>query len=88
MLISRNNAAELGQDKEAIDVKNSSSASIYYAPHGLISIQNNTTLNEATAYQFHLKNSAELTYETGLANPFFSSGPAGGWEITDWREVK
>ena len=88
MLISRNNAAELGQDKEAIDVKNSSSASIYYAPHGLILIQNNTNLKEATAYRFHLKNSAEITYETGLANPFFSSGPAGGWGITDWREVK
>ena len=88
MAISRNNAAEIGQDEEAIDVKNSSSASIYYAPHGLIAIQNNAKLKEAVAYKFYLKNSAELTYETGLANTFFSSGPTGGWEIIDWREVK
>lgn len=88
LVASRNTSAEQGGGAEAIDVKNSSSASIYYAPHGLIAIQNNATLKEATAYKFHLKNSAELTYETGLANAFFSSGPMGGWEIIDWRETK
>lgn len=88
LIVSRNISAEQGGDAEAIEVKNSSTAPIYYAPHGLVAIENNTNLKEVTAYKLHLKNSAQVTYETGLANAFFSSGPAGGWEILDWREVK
>jgi hypothetical protein len=87
LLASRNNAAETGGNQEAIDVKNSSSAPIYYAPHGLVLLQNNIAIREVTAYQIHMKNSAELTYESGLANTNFSTGPTGGWEIIDWKEV-
>lgn len=88
LIVSRNTSAEHGGGVEAIGVKNSSSAPIYYAPHGLAAIENNTNLKEVTAYKLHLKNSAQVTYETGLANAFFSSGPTGGWAITDWRETK
>lgn len=88
LIVSRNTSAEQGGGTEAIEIKNSSTAPIYYAPHGLVAIENNSNLKEVTAYKLHLKNSAQVTYETGLANAFFSSGPAGGWEILDWREVK
>ncbi|MEK7481069.1 MAG: hypothetical protein AAB604_03145 [Patescibacteria group bacterium] len=87
LLASRNNAIEMGNNTEAIDVKNGSSAPIYYAPHGLVMLQNNVTLKEVTAYKIHMKNLAELTYESGLANVNFSTGPTGGWEIIDWKEV-
>lgn len=88
LIVSRNISAEQGGDTEAIEVKNSSSAPVYYAPHGLVAIENNTNLKEVAAYKLHLKNNAEVTYETGLANAFFSSGPAGGWEIIGWKETK
>ena len=88
MAASRNRSAELGGNEKAIDVKNSASAALYYAPHGKIGIQNNTALKEATAYKIHIINSAEVSYESGLANINFSSGPTGGWNIRGWSEEK
>lgn len=87
MVVSRNNSAELGGDETAIEVGNSSAAAIYYAPHGLISLQNNVNLKEATSWKMHLKNSATVTYEGGLANVQFSSGPTGGFKLQSWTEI-
>lgn len=88
MVISRNNSMENGETVKAIEVNNSASAAIYYAPHGKINIGNNTTLKEATGYGIALTNSANLTYESGLQNVNFSSGPSGGWTIKYWKDVE
>ena len=87
MLVSRNNSAENNGDTDAIEVQNTSSAPIYYAPHGSIEIRNSAALKEVTAYKLEITNSATVTYETGLANINFSSGPSGGWSIDSWKEV-
>ena len=87
MLVSRNNSAENNGDTDAIEVQNTSSAPIYYAPHGSIEIHNSAALKEVTAYKLEIKNSAAVTYESGLANLNFSSGPLGGWSIDSWKEV-
>ncbi|KKT91018.1 MAG: hypothetical protein UW93_C0014G0001, partial [Parcubacteria group bacterium GW2011_GWC1_45_13] len=42
---------------------------------------------EATAYGIILNNEAIITYESGLANVNFYSGPSGGWNIESWAEV-
>ena len=65
LVASRNSAAENGFSTTAIDISNSSAGPIYYAPHGKITVQNNTNLKEALAYKLHIKNSAQVTYETG-----------------------
>lgn len=88
MIASRNNSAETGGVTVAADIKNSSSAAIYYAPHGEILLQNSVQLKEATAWRMRIKNSAQVTYESGLANVQFSSGPSGGWQIQTWREAQ
>ena len=90
MLISQNNSAELGGDEVAISPKNDADASIYYAAHGKVRIQNDTTLKEVTAYAIHIQNFAQLIYEIGLAGLQFSSGPGGSWQIErgTWREIK
>ncbi len=86
-LISMNNSAENGGGEDAISMDNSSSGSvILYAPHGLISINNSANLKEVTGYKIKAKNSANITYESGLANTLFTSGPGGGYEIIDWGE--
>jgi len=88
-LISQNNSAELGGSEDAIQMDNSSSGSvILYAPHGLISINNSATLKEVTGYKIKAKNTANIIYDTGLANTLFTSGPGGGYEIIDWREIE
>jgi len=85
-LISGNNSAEMGGAEVAIRPKNSVDASIYYARHGLIELENSVALKEVTAYQLNLKNTATVTYESGLASTQFS-GPTGGFDITGWLEV-
>lgn len=79
MLVSQNNSAESGGEVEAIELENSASVMIAYAAHGLIPLENSVSLKEVTAYKIHLKNSANVKYDTGLTNVVFDSGPGGSW---------
>ncbi|MEX0870093.1 MAG: hypothetical protein WDZ39_01555 [Candidatus Spechtbacterales bacterium] len=86
MLISMNRSASQDGDNIAIEVGNGGSSSIYYAPHGLIAIQNNIDVVEVTAYQLQLSNNVTIEYEQGLANSQFSAGPQSGYSVVLWRE--
>lgn len=89
VLISQNESAELGGGEYAIRVTNGASGDVLvYAGHGEILLQNNVDLKEVTAYRVRLQNSAEVTYESGLANLLFTTGPGGGFHIDDWEEVE
>lgn len=88
MVVSQNNSAELGGIEIAIEPKNSANAAIYYATHGKLLIQNSTALKEANAFAIQMKNSSTLTYESGLADVKFSSGPTGGFDVKYWKEVQ
>lgn len=72
----------------AITVSNNSLGVIYYAPRGRIHFSNGATAKEATAYGITLDNNAIITYESGLANIQFSSGPSGGYDIKHWKKVE
>ena len=87
-LISQNNSAETGGSEIAIESENNQAASIFYASHGKVFIQNNTALKEVTAYLVHMINDATLTYESGLSDIVFSAGPQGGYVVEEWREVE
>jgi len=88
-LVSQNNSAELGGGEDAISMDNSSSGSvILYAPHGLINIQNSAVLKEVTGYKIKAKNSANIIYDTGLMSTLFTSGPGGGYEVIEWKEIQ
>ena len=62
--------------------------SIIYSLYGLMVIENNAEFIELTGYAIRLENNAKIVYEEGLINSSFSSGPGGGWEIADWKEVE
>lgn len=88
-LISQNNSGELGGEEEAISNANSSGgAVVLYAPHGFIELQNSINVKEVTAYKILLKNSANVKYDTGLPSSLFDSGPGGGYDVLDWKEVQ
>ena len=72
----------------AIDVNNNADGAIFYAHKGIASINNGANLKEVTAYKLNLSNLAIVTYESGLANASFSSGPEGGWTINSWKEIE
>ncbi len=88
MLISQNKSAEQGGANLAINVKNGAAGNLLtYAPHGQISLQNNVTLREVTAYKLSLSNNAIVIYNLGLAQSLFASGSSGSWKIKKWRET-
>ncbi len=72
-----------GTTSSAISTSNNSTLGILYAGTGKISISNNPIIKEVTANLLELTNSAHIVYESGLASSLFSSGPGGGWEVTD-----
>lgn len=72
----------------SINAGNSGSAAILYAGYGLIDINNSGQFKEITAAKIKISNSATITYESGLANATFSSGPSGGYVIDDWKETE
>ena len=74
--------------EETITVDNNSTGVIYYAGKSWIKFSNNANAKEATAHGVRMDNNATITYDSGLANSQFSSGPAGGWDIQSWREVE
>ncbi|HYC79852.1 MAG TPA: hypothetical protein VEC17_02405, partial [Candidatus Binatia bacterium] len=67
----------------AISTSQSSGSAILYAGEGMIEVSQSGSLKEITAEKLRITNSATVTYETGLANTNFTSGPGGGWEIQD-----
>ncbi|MBI2048256.1 MAG: hypothetical protein HYT27_03900 [Parcubacteria group bacterium] len=89
VFISQNNSAESGGSERAIEIGNSANGDIVlYAGHGEILLQNTVFLREVTAYKVHLKNSAKVEYNMGLQNVLFSTGPSGGFQIIDWKEIE
>ena len=89
LMISQNKSAETGGDNAAITISNSAGGKLLlYAGHGLIQLSNTVVLKEVTAYKISVNNSAQIIYESGLANLLFSAGPSGGYVFDKWREVQ
>lgn len=70
----------------AISVSGGAGAVIVYAPNGTVSISGGASLKEVTAYRITISGGSSITYESGLTNNNFSSGPSGSWAIESWRE--
>ncbi|TSC78052.1 MAG: Uncharacterized protein G01um101424_186 [Parcubacteria group bacterium Gr01-1014_24] len=77
-----------GVASDAIRMSNGAGAAILYAGEGKIEVNNSAALKEVTAYLLLITNNAIVTYESGLANTNFSSGPSGGYEIDSWKETE
>lgn len=60
------------------------------AQDGTVEINGGTSLKAVTARQISMTGGASLTYDSGLINTNFSSGPGGGWILQPgtWREVQ
>ena len=72
----------------AVDVHNNATGVIFYAQNGKVNLHNGVNVTEVTAYKLALDNNAVVTYDQGLANAIFSSGPGGGYEILSWDEIE
>lgn len=90
LFVSQNASAEQGDNNKAMILYNSVSGNVVlYAGHGAIEVNNSIgPLKGVTAYHLLLKNFSRITYDTGLANLLFTSGPSGGYVFDKWREVE
>lgn len=70
----------------AASISGGAGAVIIYAPYGTISISGGASLKEATGYRITVSGGSSITYESGLANSNFSSGPSGSWSVDSWEE--
>lgn len=72
----------------AIDMSSNTSLAILYTNNGVIRINSHTNVLEVTAYKLKIDANATVTYQTGLADINFSSGPGGTFAIKSWSEVE
>lgn len=89
MLMSMNESASSSGSEIAIDVSQSANGDVLvYAGAGLVEIGNNIDLREVTGYQISVSNGSSVTYESGLANLLFTSGPGGAYVLEDWGQIE
>jgi hypothetical protein len=72
----------------AITLNNSAGSVILMAPYGNVAMNNSAGAKQITAKSISLSNTATVTYESGLADASFSTGPSGSWEIFSWKEAQ
>jgi hypothetical protein len=70
----------------AINITGAADAVVLIAQNGTINFSGSATAKQATGYRVKLSGSTSVTYESGLANLLFSSGPSGSWNVNSWRE--
>ena len=78
----------LSDSTSAMIISGGAGAVIAYAPYGTISVSGGAALKEATAYKLIVVGNSSITYESGLTNNNFSSGPSGSWSINVWKETQ
>jgi len=70
----------------AVVISNNTTGAVFYASAGGLYINNGVSLMEATGYKVRMDNNSSIEYSSGLVHIYFTSGPGGGWTISDWQE--
>lgn len=78
----------LSDSTTAMTISGGAGAVIAYAPYGTLKISGGAALKEATGYRMLIEGGSSITYESGLTNNNFSSGPSGSWSIDSWKETE
>ncbi len=71
----------------AIDASGGTGSVVLIAPYGTVSFSGGTGAKSVVAKQMVMNGGATLTYDSGLADLTFSSGPSGAWNVESWQEV-
>ncbi|MES3005077.1 MAG: choice-of-anchor R domain-containing protein [Patescibacteria group bacterium] len=72
----------------AIIITGGAGSVILNAPNGILEINGAGSVKSATAYKIEASGGATITYESGLADMNFNSGPSGGFSISSWEEIE
>jgi hypothetical protein len=72
----------------AIEVSGGTGAVALNAQKGTIEFSGGAQAKQATANKITMTGGTTVTYESGLMNPTFTSGPSGSWIVESWKEVE
>ncbi len=75
-------------DGDAIIIGDDADIDVVYTSRGFVVLRDGVDLKSITGYGVRLQDNAVVTYEGGLADAFFSTGPGGGYSIFTWKEVE
>ncbi len=78
----------LNTTEQAVELSNNTGSVLIYAPYGTVEVSNNANLQQVTAKTLYLSNGAIISYQQGIINAVFSSGPSGGYDILSWEEIE
>lgn len=73
--------------QNAMEVSNNVGAVVLVAQNGTIHLNNNSGAKEVVGNKIIVDNGSIITYDLGLADVNFTSGPSGGWNVDSWQEV-
>ena len=73
-------------NNSAVYLSGGAGAVVLVAPYGKVNVNGGSGARSVTGDSIYIDGGGTITYETGLANLSFSSGPSGGWEISGWKE--
>lgn len=72
----------------AIEVSGGTGAVVLNAQKGTIEFSGGAQAKQATGNRIIMGGGTTVTYESGLSNQNFTSGPSGSWNISSWQEVE
>lgn len=71
----------------AISAAGGTGSVVLVALNGTVEFSGGTGAKSVVAKQMVMTGGATLTYDSGLADLTFSSGPSGAWNVESWQEV-
>lgn len=71
----------------SISISGSGGAVVLNALDGAVSLSGSAAIKAVVAKMMIMGGSTSLTYESGLADMSFTSGPSGSWVKQSWKEV-
>ncbi|MEY4440795.1 MAG: hypothetical protein RLY49_421 [Candidatus Parcubacteria bacterium] len=74
--------------ENAVDISGGAGAVVINAQNGTLSFSGGAQAKQATAHRIEMDGGTTVTYESGLVNPVFNTGPSGAWTVSSWKEVE
>lgn len=72
----------------AIAASGGTGSVVLSAQQGNLVLSGGASAKQLTAYKIIMSGGTTITYESGLADINFQSGPSGGWSLRSWQETE
>ncbi|HEY1037483.1 MAG TPA: hypothetical protein VGE62_02775 [Candidatus Paceibacterota bacterium] len=71
----------------AVTVSGAAGTVLILAPYGRVTFNGGSSAKAVVANEVYMSGGTTVTYDSGLADIDFTSGPSGAWNVDSWREV-